>query len=338
MGPLRLFPLLSAVLAATVLTGCGSSDPASSSASSGSSGSSGSSAVSKAPGSSAADGDFPRTVAHEQGSTPLKAAPKRIAAISTGQLDDLLTLGVVPVATTRADYAGLVPDYLRTAFPGQAEALGSMTDIGTRTSPNLEKLAAAKPDLILVNSTQGALYPSLAAIAPTVVTKGRGVNWKKDLLTVADAVGRRERARTLLTRFEKDAADQGEKLGGEHTALSMVRFNPDRVRMFGKKSFTGTIADDMGLGRPESQRFDDISQDLSGERIPRMDGDWIFYSVQGRPGKTDAATYLSNPLWKKLGAVRGGHIVKVDDDPWYLNAGPTAARVVLRDITEHLGR
>ncbi|MEV6132452.1 iron-siderophore ABC transporter substrate-binding protein [Streptomyces violaceusniger] len=326
MRPHRLFPLLSAALAVTVLTGCGSSGAASSSTSS------------KTPESRAVDGAFPRTVAHAQGSTPLKAEPKRIAAISTGQLDDLLTLGVVPVATTRADYAGLVPTYLRTAFPRQAKALGAMTDIGTRTSPNMEKLAAAKPDLILVNSTQGNLYATLSAIAPTVVTKGRGVNWKKDLLTVADAVGKHERARTLLTRFEKDAADQGEKLGGEHTELSMVRFNPDRVRMFGKKSFTGTIADDMGLGRPKSQRFDDISQDLSGERIPQMDGDWIFYSVQGRPGKTDAATYLSNPLWKKLGAVRAGHTVKVDDDPWYLNAGPTAARVVLRDITEHIGR
>jgi iron complex transport system substrate-binding protein len=26
----------------------------------------------------------------------------------------------------------------------------------------------------------------------------------------------------------------------------------------------------------------------------------------------------------------------VDDDPWYLNAGPTAARVVVRQLSEHL--
>jgi len=324
----RLFPLLTAAaLAATVLTGCGPAESADSS-----------SASAQRPGARQADGAFPRTVVHERGSTPVKAKPKRIAVISTGQLDDLLTLGLVPAATTRADNAGLVPDYLRDAFPGKAKALATMTDIGTRSSPALEKLAAAEPDLILVNSTQGDLFPTLSAIAPTVVTKGRGVNWKKDLLTVADAVGERGRARTIVSRFEKDAARQGGKLGGKDTELSMVRFNPDRVRMFGAKSFTGTIADDMGLGRPKSQRFDDISQDLSGERIPEMDGDWIFYSIQGRPGTTDAGTYLSNPLWKKLDAVRAGHTVTVDDDPWYLNAGPTAARVVLDDITEHLGR
>ncbi|MEV5779188.1 hypothetical protein AB0L49_49950 [Streptomyces antimycoticus] len=41
---------------------------------------------------------------------------------------------------------------------------------------------------------------------------------------------------------------------------------------------------------------------------------------------------------EEAGRGRAGHTVTVDDDPWYLNAGPTAARVVLRDITEHLGR
>lgn len=323
----RLFPLLAAALATTVLTGCGPARSADSSP-----------ASAQRPGARQADGAFPRTVVHALGRTSVEAEPKRIAVISTGQLDDLLTLGLVPAATTRADNAGLVPDYLRGAFPDKAKALAKMADIGTRSSPALEKLAAAKPDLILVNSTQGDLYSTLSAIAPTVVTKGRGVNWKKDLLTVADAVGERDRAVAIVSRFEKDAARQGRKLGGEDTKLSMVRFTPDRVRMFGAKSFTGTIADDMGLGRPASQTFDGISQDLSGERIPEMDGDWIFTSVQGRPGKTDAGAYLSNPLWKKLDAVRAGHTVTVDDDPWYLNAGPTAARVVLRDITAHIGR
>lgn len=31
-----------------------------------------------------------------------------------------------------------------------------------------------------------------------------------------------------------------------------------------------------------------------------------------------------------------GHIVTVDDDPWYLNAGPTAATIVLDGLSESL--
>jgi iron complex transport system substrate-binding protein len=107
--------------------------------------------------------------------------------------------------------------------------------------------------------------------------------------------------------------------------------------MFGVSSFTGSIAVDMGLRRPKSQQFTAISEDLGAESIDTADGDWIFYSVQGDAGKTDAASVLAGPLWKSMAGVRAGHAVKVDDDPWYLNAGPTAARLVVTQLAEHLG-
>ncbi len=118
----------------------------------------------------------------------------------------------------------------------------------------------------------------------------------------------------------------------------MVRFTPDRTRMFGVSSFTGSIAVDMGLGRPKSQQFRAISEDIGAESIDTADADWIFYSVQGDAGKTDAASVVAGPLWKSMKAVTAGHAVKVDDDPWYLNAGPTAARLVVRQLAEHLGK
>ncbi|MFF7978133.1 ABC transporter substrate-binding protein [Streptomyces sp. NPDC007901] len=281
------------------------------------------------------DGVFPRTVTHFEGTTTIRSQPRKIAVLSTGQLDDLLTLGIVPAAGTRADNAGLVPDYLADAFPKDREKLAAMTDAGTRTAPNLESLAAAGPDLILVNDSLGDLYPQLSKIAPTVVTAGNGINWKRDLLLVGDAVGKGQRAQELLDGIAADAKASGSALDGR-TTVSMVRFTPDRTRMFGVSSFTGSIAVDMGLSRPESQRFNAISQDISAEKVDTADGDWIFYSVQGDAAKTDAATVLAGPLWKSLKAVEAGHAVQVDDDPWYLNAGPTAARLVVRQLAEHL--
>ncbi|MEU9332294.1 iron-siderophore ABC transporter substrate-binding protein [Streptomyces sp. NPDC048290] len=282
------------------------------------------------------DGAFPRTVTHFQGATEIPAAPTRIAALSTGQLDDLLTLGLVPTATTRADNAGLVPDYLTDAFPQYKERLDGMTDAGTRSAPNLETLAAAKPDLILANDSLGELYPQLSKIAPTVVTAGNGINWKRDLLLVGEAVGKGQAAQELLDGIVADAAERGAAIEGDPT-VSMVRFTPDRTRMFGVSSFTGSIAVDMGLARPESQRFQAISEDIGAESIDIADGDWIFYSVQGDAAETDAASVVAGPLWKSMGAVRSGQAVRVDDDPWYLNAGPTAARLVIGQLTEQLG-
>ncbi|MEV7435314.1 iron-siderophore ABC transporter substrate-binding protein [Streptomyces griseoviridis] len=285
--------------------------------------------------SEAKDGTFPRTVTHFEGKTTLAAAPLKIAALSTGQLDDLLSLGVVPAATTRADNAGLVPGYLGDAFPQYKGKLAKMTDAGTRQAPNLETLAAAKPDLILANDSLGDLYPKLSKIAPTVITAGNGVNWKRDLLLVGDAVGKGEAARKLLDDIVTDAGDKGADLGGP--TVSMVRFTPDRTRMFGVSSFTGSIAVDMGLERPKSQQFKAISEDIGSESIDTADADWIFYSVQGDASKTDASSVLAGPLWKSMKAVAADHAVKVDDDPWYLNAGPTAARLVVRQLAEHLG-
>ena len=282
----------------------------------------------------ATDGVFPRTVGHFEGSTTVKAQPTRIAVLSTGQLDDLLSLGVVPTVTTRAENAGLVPDYLATAFPQYRKQLAAMADAGTRTAPNLEALAAAKPDLIIVNDSLGDLYPKLSRIAPTVVTAGNGINWKRDLLLVGAAVGRGQAAQKLLDGYTEEAAAAGKPLGAP--TVSMVRFTADRTRMFGVSSFTGSIAVDMGLRRPKAQQFKGISQDVGAESIDTVDGDWIFYSVQGDESRTDAGSVLAGPLWRSMGAVRAGRAVKVDDDPWYLNAGPAAARIVVKQLAADL--
>ncbi|WP_230396278.1 ABC transporter substrate-binding protein [Streptomyces blattellae] len=282
------------------------------------------------------DGAFPRTVRHFEGSTTIKSEPRKIAVLSTGQLDDLLSLGIVPAAATRGDNAGLVPDYLADTFPSYKKKLDAMTDVGTRQAPNLETLATAEPDLILVNDSLGDLYPKLSKIAPTVVTAGNGINWKRDLLLVGDAVGKGRQAQKTLDDIVAEAGEKGAGLGDP--TVSMVRFTPDRTRMFGVSSFTGSIAVDMGLSRPKSQQFNAISEDIGPESVDVADGDWIFYSVQGDAGDTDAASVLAGPLWKSMKAVEAGHAVQVDDDPWYLNAGPTAARLVVRQLAEHIGK
>jgi iron complex transport system substrate-binding protein len=281
------------------------------------------------------DGKFPRKITHVKGTTEITAAPVRIAVLSTGQLDDLLSLGLVPVAATRGADAGLVPDYLVSAFPQYEGQLAGMTDAGTRSAPNLESLAAARPDLILANDSLGDLYPQLSTIAPTVVTAGNGINWKRDLLLVGEAVGKGRQAERLLGDLGTEATERGESLGAAE--VSMVRFTPDRTRMFGVSSFTGSIAVDMGLARPESQRFTAISEDVGPESIDVADGDWIFYSVQGDAARTDAANVLAGPLWQSMKAVKAGHAVQVDDDPWYLNAGPTAARLVITQLADTIG-
>lgn len=160
-------------------------------------------------GSGKADGQFPRTVKHFKGETTVSAQPQRVVAVSTGQSDALLTLGIAPVGVGSPDGTETVPQYLKDAFPDQASELQKTVSIGSRTEPSVEEIAKLKPDLILVNKAgkgdSAALYKSLSAIAPTVVTEGTGVNWKSDFLLLADALGKRDAAQQRLDAFHASA-------------------------------------------------------------------------------------------------------------------------------------
>ncbi|MEO5793941.1 MAG: iron-siderophore ABC transporter substrate-binding protein [Rhodoferax sp.] len=278
-------------------------------------------------GSGTVDGVFPRTVAHYLGTTKLAKPPLRVAVLSTGQNDGLLTLGLVPVGTTRDDQGRLYADYLAQTFaPRQAE-MRNTADLGVRSAPDLEVLATLKPDLILVNKTllSPQTYALYQRIAPTVVTRGNGINWKIDFLLVADALGRRDQAQTWLKQYHADATALAKQWPKPAPTVSFVQTNAQRNRIMGLGSFTGSIAEDAGLQRPASQRFAGNSQDISNELLDLADADWIFYAGRDKslPGLT------GSPLWKSLRGVAQNHAQRVELDPFYLNAGPLAARTVL---------
>ncbi|MCW2901397.1 MAG: Fe(3+) transporter [Streptosporangiaceae bacterium] len=288
--------------------------------------------LAKGMGSPQGDGVFPRTVTHLLGRTQIPAMPRRIVALSSGQLDGLLSLGVVPIAGTTARTSELVPAYLAKAYPQHSGPLARMVNLGTRIEPNLEGVISARPDLILMNSTIAELYPRLSKIAPTVVAQGTGIYWKRDLLMTGAALGRCATASHVIESFQRDAEALGRRIGDRAT-VSIVRLAPGRNRMFGLSSFPGSIAVDIGLGRPASQRFPMTSRDLSDEQVNKVDATWVFYSTLGGKAKTNnSQSVLSGELWGRLRAVSSGKATRIEDEPWYLNPGPTAARIVLNDI------
>ena len=147
---------------------------------------------------------------------------------------------------------------------------------------------------------------------------------------MADALGKPDTAQTWLDAFHTDAAEAGRSIDRAAT-ISLLRRDGDRIRIFGAISFAGSVLADMGAARPESQRFtDDVSQDVSAEKLDQADGDWLLYGVQG--GQASALTSMD--LWPTLTAVSENRAVQVDDDPFFLNAGPTAAHTVLTTVSE----
>ncbi|MEU1215674.1 iron-siderophore ABC transporter substrate-binding protein [Streptomyces sp. NPDC005790] len=281
-------------------------------------------------GTDAAAGVFPRTLTHAMGSTELEAAPERVVVLDVGEFDNVVSLGVKPVGYAPSEGDEAVPSYLE-------KAAGDPVSVGTINSLNLEAIAGLKPDLILGSQLRAAdMYDELSKIAPTVFSIRPGFTWKENYLLNAAALDRTTKAKSELAAYEAKAKKLGADIGPDKPTVSMVRYMPDKIRLYAKASFIGTILQDAGLPRPENQRIDDLATEISSENMDQADADWIFTGVYGDAKATERDTARANPLWKNLAAVKAGQAEDVPDETWYLGLGVTSANLVLDDLRGHL--
>lgn len=101
-----------------------------------------------------------KTVIDSRGEQQLTATPKRVATLNWDIAEQVLALGVIPVAMP--DISGY------REWVMQPEVPDSVLDIGSRVEPNLQRLASLKPDVIIIASPQLDLLPRLEKIAPVL--------------------------------------------------------------------------------------------------------------------------------------------------------------------------
>ncbi|GAB3805803.1 ABC transporter substrate-binding protein [Micromonospora zhanjiangensis] len=309
---------LAAVLAAAVtlgvgLTACAKSDPVA----------------------GTSDGQI-REITHAMGTTKVPVAPKRVVVLDTDKIDTALSLGVTPVGAATAGEAKSWPTYFG------AEKLAGIKEVGVLTEPDLEAITALKPDLILGSKfRQEKFYDELSGIAPTVFTEKVGVTWKQNFLLDGAALGKEQAAKDLLAGYEARARQFGAKLGDAAARkISIVRFMPTEIRVYGPDSFSGIVVGDTGLGRPERQvltgKADRRMDRVSPERINEVDGDVIFVTAYGQKAAAEQAKVTGGALWQRLPAVRAGKAHVVSDEIWMTGIGVGAAGKILDDLEKYL--
>lgn len=277
-----------------------------------------------------------REVTHAMGTTKVPAAPKRVVVLDTDKIDTALSLGVTPVGAATAGEAKSWPTYFG------PEKLAGIKEVGVLTEPDLEAITALKPDLILGSKfRQEKFYDELSAIAPTVFTEKVGITWKENFLLDGQALGKEQQAKELLAGYEKRAKDFGAQLGDAASRkVSIVRFVPGNIRVYGPDSFSGIVIGDTGLGRPERQllsskedkRFDLVSP----ERVNEVDGDVIFVTAYGEKAAGEQTKVTGGTLWQGLSAVKAGKAHVVSDEIWMTGIGVGAANKILDDLAKYL--
>ncbi len=286
-------------------------------------------------GEGAADTDT-RTIEHALGTTEVPVDPQEIVALGV-TFANLLTLGITPVAIGDRDafvvepYGELLPDVNLDAIP----------TIGDAYEPNIEAVAAQRPDLIVGDEFIGDFYADLSGIAPTVlVSYLSNGGWRERFPAIADAVGRADRVEAIDAEYQAVIDGLPESLGGE--AVAFVRdagvdaFRIDNL----PAAFPGSVAEDAGIPtlRPEGVgEFDEGSGfiEASGENLGALEGATLIVLADNSFYDPEAADSLSvleqNPLWATLPAVQAGRVIQVPG-PVYNGGNYYAATLLLQAL------
>ena len=140
------------------------------------------------------------TVAHAFGETRIPSPPKRVVSAGFTEQDDLLAVGIVPIAVT--DWFGGEPfgvwPWAQTKLGGARPVLLSLAD-----GIKVDQIAGLTPDLIVATNAglDQDTYTKLSAIAPTIAQSGQDAffePWKDQATIIGQAVFKADDMNTLI--------------------------------------------------------------------------------------------------------------------------------------------
>src|ERR1700741_4109166 len=156
-------------------------------------------------------GSQPVTISHVFGETTIPEPPKRVVSAGFTEQDDLLALGVVPIAVT--DWFGGQPfgvwPWAQPKLGGAQPAVLNLND-----GISVDQIASLKPDLIVAINAglDQDTYTKLSAIAPTIAQSGQDAffePWKNQATAVGQAVFKADEMAALITAVDEKFAAVG---------------------------------------------------------------------------------------------------------------------------------
>jgi iron complex transport system substrate-binding protein len=153
-------------------------------------------------------------IAHAFGKTTVSGPPQRVVSAGFTEQDDLLAVGVVPIATT--EWFGGEPFAV---WPWARAALGDAQPevLSLADGLQIDRIAALKPDLIVATNAgvDADTYARLSAIAPTIPQSGSAAffeDWKDQANTIGIATYQRDAMKSLITAID----DKFTAIGADH--------------------------------------------------------------------------------------------------------------------------
>nr|WP_245404609.1 iron-siderophore ABC transporter substrate-binding protein [Ancylobacter gelatini] len=249
----------------------------------------------------------------QSGRTAAGRGRPRVVALDFGLAETLIEMGLPPIA---------VPDPQTWAdWVVEPPLPADIVNLGTDREPNLELLAALRPDLIVTTPFLGDITPVLERLAPTRTFSvyapppghlfDRSVTATRELAALVD---RESAGEALITRAhmlmeEIRAHIAAVDLTG-HSLLIVQFLDARHVRVFGRGSLFGDVLDRCGLrnGWTRPSNYWGFST-VGIEELSQSPTSSLVYLEPIAPDTL--ATLAASPLWNSLPFVKTGRIYRL---------------------------
>jgi len=241
-------------------------------------------------------------------------APSRVAVLSSGDLGTVKALGSKIVGR---------PTTVSTVDP----SLKNITQIGTVFTPNYEKIASVKPDVVIASTAFKANIKKVEDLGiKVVITSGASVNEIKSSVTLLGKVlNKTSKAKVLTGKIDSKLKKYSKSKTNVKAAILFGSGSSSLVAL--PSSFSGDVLKKTG-GINIASSFSEVKDfpgyaNLSTERIIQSNPDVIFMITHTDPKKTKAAMVklMSSGAWKNLNAVKKKNVVYLPSDLFASNPG-----------------
>lgn len=276
-----------------------------------------------------------KTIVHDFGTTELKKAPKRIVILDNlyGEILDPLHITPVGATTGQAD-----SQEFSTLFKKQYKD-AKVVSVGWQGSPDLDKIAELKPDLILMTGEQENLYEELSEIAPTVgyqINTDENWDYHETSLKVAEIFDKRDEMKKDLDRVDAREAVFAENVKAKfgNQKLMYLRVTDNDIRYYAYGHF-GYLYDTYHFNRAETFNPDEMFQVIDPDKLKDINPDLLI--VQADSQELLENKLKNNPVWSSLKAVQNNKVIYADYSTYMLGFGIVSQKAIMKQISDEWG-
>ncbi|WP_100013193.1 iron-hydroxamate ABC transporter substrate-binding protein [Lentibacillus sediminis] len=272
------------------------------------------------------------TMESEMGEVTISADPERVLAPYNE--DTLLALGVQPVAKWAIGES--VQTYLE-------DELSEVPSIEW-TLP-LEQVLSHEPDLIILENNMEnyeGTYEDYNSIAPTyVMSEEMTSDWRMQLETFGEMLGKEEEAEAALNDYEQKVADASETINqaiGDET-VAAIWATGDQFFLFEQDRHSAEVLySELGINVPAY--VEDLGEagttwnPISIEALSELDADHVFLLAE--EGVPAVETLENSSVWQSTPAAENSNVYRVEDPSNWTNKGLIASEQTINDVLEAL--